>query len=128
MKSDWMPAFFFSHHSFSEAVFDVISPRRSRRCVFCAISEADWKMVWPQLGAKALACSMSVRIQAIAKQYRSTYLVNNIPQLLLNLLLRALEPLPQVVAHTAPLQQHLERLLRVPDLHDAMDVFCRTAQ
>jgi hypothetical protein len=35
-------------------------------CVFCAISEADWKIVWPQLGAKALAwMSLAIRTQEV---------------------------------------------------------------
>ena len=57
-----------------------------------------------------------------------TYLLHNIPQLLLNLLLRALKPLPQIIAYTAPLQQDLKCLLRVPDLHNAVDVLCCAAQ
>lgn len=56
------------------------------------------------------------------------YLLHNIPQLLLNLLLGALESLPQIIAHATPLQKHLERLLRIPDLHDAVDVLGRAAQ
>jgi hypothetical protein len=58
----------------------------------------------------------------------TTHLISNVPQLLLNLLLGALKPLPQIIAHTAPLQQHLQRLLCVPDLHYAVDVFCCAAQ
>jgi hypothetical protein len=52
----------------------------------------------------------------------------NVPQLLLDLLLRALESLPQIIAYAAPLQQDLERLLRVPDLDDAVDVLGSATQ
>lgn len=45
----------FSHHSFSSAVLSCISPSFFRNCVFTAISFADWKMNWPQLGARPLA-------------------------------------------------------------------------
>jgi hypothetical protein len=34
----------------------------------------------------------------------------------------------QIVAHAAPLQQHLQRLLCVSDLHNAVDVFGGAAQ
>lgn len=56
------------------------------------------------------------------------YLLHNVPQLLLDLLLSTLESLPQIIADAAPLQQDLECLLRVPDLHDAVDVFGCAAQ
>lgn len=46
----------FSHHCFSWSTVSWISSRRSRRVVLAAISLADWKMIWPQLGARALAC------------------------------------------------------------------------
>jgi hypothetical protein len=58
----------------------------------------------------------------------STYLLHHIPQLLLNLLFRALKPLPQIIADTSPLQQHLQRLLGVADLHNAVDVLGCAAQ
>lgn len=57
-----------------------------------------------------------------------THLIHNIPKLLLDLLLRALEPLPQIIPHTAPLQQNLQRLLRIPDLNDSVDILCCAAQ
>lgn len=56
------------------------------------------------------------------------HLLHDISQLFFNLLLRALEPLPQIIAHAAPLQQNLKRLLRVPDLHNAVDVLGCAAQ
>lgn len=52
----------------------------------------------------------------------TTDLHHNVPQLLLHLLLRTQESLPQVVAHASPLQQCAARLLRRPDLDDAVDV------
>ena len=45
----------FSHHSFSCSVCAWISSSRSRSVVLAAISFADWKMIWPQFGARALA-------------------------------------------------------------------------
>lgn len=44
-----------AHHSFSASVWFVMSSRRLRSIVLAAISLADWKIVWPQLGASALA-------------------------------------------------------------------------
>ena len=67
-----------------------------------------------------------LRMSTLVKS--GTYLLHNISQLLLNLLLRALEPLPQIVAHAASLQKNLECLLRVSDLHNAVDVLCCAAQ
>lgn len=54
------------------------------------------------------------------------YLIDHIPKLFLDLLLCALKPLPQIIPHTAPLQQYLQRLLRIPNLHYPMDIFCRS--
>jgi hypothetical protein len=45
------------HHCDSLGALARTSSRRSRMWLFWAISEADWKMVWPQLGANALAWS-----------------------------------------------------------------------
>jgi len=45
----------FSHHSFSLATLPWISSRRFRNWTLTAISLADWKMNWPQLGARPLA-------------------------------------------------------------------------
>lgn len=56
------------------------------------------------------------------------YLLHDVSQLLLNLLLGALEALPQLIADAAALQQDLEGLLRVADLDDAVDVFGGAAQ
>lgn len=58
MKSDWIVARRFSHHAFSDSVVSWISSRRLRTTVLAAISLADWKMVWPQLGERALAWKM----------------------------------------------------------------------
>lgn len=56
-KSFWIDARRLSHHSFSAAAWDWISSSLLRRTAFDAISLADWKIVWPQLGARALACA-----------------------------------------------------------------------
>lgn len=56
------------------------------------------------------------------------YLLHDVPQLLLDLLLGALEALPQLIADAAALQQDLEGLLCVADLDDAVDVFGGAAQ
>lgn len=57
-----------------------------------------------------------------------THLAHDIAQLLLHLLLGTLEPLPQVVAHAALLQQRAARLLGRPELHQAAQVLERPAQ
>ncbi len=49
-----------SHHSLSCSSCASISSRRSRRTLFAAISLADWKMIWPQPGRRALACGATV--------------------------------------------------------------------
>jgi len=55
MKSFWICARRFSHHCFSDSVCAWISSSRLRSIVLALISLADWKMVWPQPGASALA-------------------------------------------------------------------------
>jgi hypothetical protein len=52
----------------------------------------------------------------------AAYLGDDISQFGLHLLLSALEPLPQVVADTAPLEQRAARLLGVLDLDETADV------
>ena len=61
-QSDWISVRRLSHHSFSEGAVARMSVSWERMSVFCAISEADWKMVWPQLGAYALAYLHIVKI------------------------------------------------------------------
>jgi hypothetical protein len=51
------------------------------------------------------------------------YLVDYIPQFLLDLLLSPLKPLPQIIAYTAPLQKCLQRRLAIPYTDDPMDIF-----
>ncbi len=55
IKSVLIDARRFSHQSFSACTCAWTSARRFRKTVFAAISLADWKIVWPQLGASALA-------------------------------------------------------------------------
>lgn len=55
IKSLWIWPLRFSHHCFSASVWALISSRRLRSLVLAAISCADWKMVGPQLGDRALA-------------------------------------------------------------------------
>jgi hypothetical protein len=50
------------------------------------------------------------------------YLHYHIPQFLLHLLLRPTEPLPQVIADAAPLEEGAARRLGRADLDDAVDV------
>jgi hypothetical protein len=52
-----------------------------------------------------------------------TYLVNNVPQLLLNLLLGPLETLPQIIADGAPLEQGGQAGFGATDGDYAVDVF-----
>ena len=121
----------FSHHCFSDSVWAWMSSRRFRSTVLAAISLADWKMVWPQLGARALACvhcqSRSSHLYFWEQRY-STYLHHYISQLLLHLLLRPAEPLPEVVADAASLQERAARGLCRADLDDAVDVLDRAPQ
>lgn len=83
-------------------------------------------MVLPQLGENALACDMRLRISSdphsMPRKWPDAYLRNDVPQLLLDLLLRPLKPLPQLVSHTPPRQQVPQCGLLVPDQHDAIDV------
>lgn len=55
IKSDEIWPLLFSHHCFSASFCASISLRRSRSLVLAAISCADWNMVGPQFGARALA-------------------------------------------------------------------------
>ena len=57
-----------------------------------------------------------------------THLVDNILNLNLHLLLRALETLPQLIAHRTTLQQSLQRRLRLPQLHNPLNILNRTLQ
>ena len=59
---------------------------------------------------------------AALRKPEHAYLHDNFPKLLLNLLLCALEALPEVVADAAALQQRAAGLLRRADLDDAVDV------
>lgn len=115
-----MVARFLSHHSFSDEACACSSATRCCRSWFWAISEALWKMVWPQPGEKALA--WIVRVSTFPLTAGSAYLLNDVAQLGLNLLLGALEALPQVVADGALLQQRLQGLLCVAHLDEAVDV------
>lgn len=65
---------------------------------------------------------------AILKGMCGMYLIHDVSELVLDLLLSALEPLPQIVAYTTPLQQHLQGLLLAPDLNDPADVLGGPAQ
>lgn len=56
MKSCWMVARRRSHHSRSASALPSMSSSFRRSAAFALISFADWKMVWPQPGARALAC------------------------------------------------------------------------
>ena len=96
-----------SHHSFSAGVLVWMASSFFRNCVFTAISFADWKMNWPQLGASPFAWWLRlVYFWHYSVSFRgSTYLHHNVAQLILHLLLGALEPLEQIVAHAPLLQQ-----------------------
>ena len=59
---------------------------------------------------------------------QSTHLHYDISELLLHLLLGALEPLPKVIANTAPLEQGRAGSLGGADLDNAVDVLNGAAQ
>lgn len=59
---------------------------------------------------------------------RASHLGHHVAQLILHLLLSALEALPQVVAHAAALQQRAACLLGRLDLDEAVDVLDGAAQ
>lgn len=60
--------------------------------------------------------------------FSKTYLVDNILNLNLHLLLRALEALPQLIADRTTLQQSLQRRLRLSELHNPLNILNRALQ
>jgi hypothetical protein len=103
--------------------------------MFWLISLADWKITWPQLGVNALACvgkEVSVVFLPCRLVERSTvgqtYLVHDVFDFKLHLLLRALEALPQLVAHRTPLQQRLQSRFGLSQLYNALNILDRAFQ
>ena len=60
--------------------------------------------------------------------FLQTHLVHDIFNFDFHFLLRALEALPQLVAHGTALQQRLQRRLGLSELHNALDVLDRALQ
>jgi hypothetical protein len=87
-----------------------------------AISFADWKMICPQLSAKALAYREGLVFARHVAGSGGTDLVHNVSNFFLNLLLGAQKSLPQLIANAATLQQIGQGMLRVPYCYNAVDV------
>lgn len=62
------------------------------------------------------------------KNTEGANLRNNIPNLILHLLLSPDKPLPQIITHTAPLQKHSECLFLAPQRQHPVNILRRASQ
>lgn len=62
------------------------------------------------------------------RENKRAHLRNNIPNLILHLLLSPGKPLPQIITHTTPLQKHSQSLFLAPQRQHPVNILRRASQ